>query len=182
MATVKEIMTTDVVALDVELSLREGLEVLRAENVSGAPVVSGNSVAGVVSATDILEFAATTPGVPTGRPGQTEWGEYDQAEVWEEGSDSPSSYFADYWADAGAQITARFEESGSPEWDILADRSVSDVMTRRVVAVTPDADVRDAAAVMIEAGVHRVLVMNGRELLGILSATDVVRAVAESKL
>ncbi len=55
-------------------------------------------------------------------------------------------------------------------------------MTRRVVAVTPDADVRDAAAVMIEAGVHRVLVMNGRELLGILSATDVVRAVAESRL
>ena len=182
MPTVKEIMTDDVMALDAGLSLRETLEILRAENVSGAPVVAGQSVVGVVSSTDILEFAATTPGVPTSRPDRGEWGEYEAPEVWEEGSDSPSTFFADYWPDAGADVTARFEEADSPEWDLLADRTVGEVMTRKVVAVTPDTEVSAAATLMLQAGVHRVLVMTDSELLGIVSATDIVRAVAEGSI
>lgn len=179
MPTVKEIMTGEVVALDVGLSLRETLEILRAENVSGAPVVAGQSVVGVVSATDILEFTATTPGVPTSRPDRGEWGEYESPEVWEEGGDSPSTFFADYWPDAGADVTVRFEEADSPEWDLLADRTVAEVMTRKVVAVAPDTGVAEAAALMLRAGVHRLLVMTDGDLLGIVSASDIVRAVAE---
>ncbi|NIR37806.1 MAG: CBS domain-containing protein, partial [Actinobacteria bacterium] len=169
-------MTTDVVALDVGLSLREALEVLRADNVSGAPVVRGESVVGVLSATDILEFAATTPGVPTGRSDEGGWDDLTEAQLWSEGEEAPDAFFADFWVDAGADVTARIAEPDTPEWDLLSDRTVSDVMTRKVVAVAPDSSVHDAARVMLDAGVHRVLVIEEGQLCGILSGTDVVRA------
>jgi CBS domain-containing protein len=182
MATVKDFMTTDVAAIDLDMSLREALEVLRGAGVSGAPVVRATAIVGVVSATDILEFAATTPGVPAGRPDQTEWGEYDAPDVWEEGSDSPSSFFVDFWSNAGAELTARLAARGSPEWDFLMERSVSDVVTRRIVSVPPECELREAAEVMAKADVHRLLVMEEDELVGILSAKDLVRAVAEGRV
>jgi CBS domain-containing protein len=64
---VRDLMTRDVGALDPNMSLREAIEVLRREGVSGAPVVQNQKLVGVVSATDILEFQATQPGVPAYR-------------------------------------------------------------------------------------------------------------------
>ena len=180
MPTVRESMTDDVTAVDVGLSLRETLEVLRSENVSGAPVVTGTTVGGVVSATDILEFAATSPGVPTSRSNNSEWGEFEAPERWKEGDD-PATYFAGYWSDAGADLTARFDEADSPEWDLLSDRTVADVMSRKVVSVSSDTEIHEAAQLMLDASVHRVLVIDDGELVGIFSSTDVVQAVAQQK-
>ncbi len=179
MATVSEIMTREVTALDVEISLRDALEVLRAENVSGAPVLSGQRVVGVVSLTDIVEYVTTSPGVPARREVETDWDDYQPPDVWEEGTDSPSSFFADYWSDAGADVAVRFEEPESPEWDLLATTAVSQVATRAIVAVGTDTEVAEAARMMTEASVHRLLVLDGNDLAGIVSATDIVRAVAQ---
>lgn len=179
MATIDEIMTTELATVDPQLSLREALDVLRGEEVSGAPVVSGGEVVGVVSVTDILEFEATSPGVPTQREGQTEWGEFEAPDFWEEGEEPPSAYFVDYWSDAGADLSSRFEETGAPEWDDYENHVVAEIMTRKVVAVAPGAEIRDVARVMVDAAVHRVLVMENSDLRGLVSGTDIVRAVAE---
>ena len=179
MASVDEIMTRDLTTIDLDSSLRDALEALRAANVSGAPVVRGQRVVGVISTTDILELAATSPGVPTSRPLEGQFDDYESVEIWEEGLDSPSSFFADFWSNAGADVATRFAEPDSPEWDLLSDRTVSEVTTRRVVAVAPGTEVHAAAGLMLEAGVHRLLVMEQDTLHGIVSATDIVRAVAE---
>ena len=183
MPAVSEIMTSSVVTVDPGQTLRDAVETFRAEEVSGSPVASGDEVVGVISATDILEFQATHPGVPVERSGDTPSLEPEPPEEWqEEEDDMPSAYFVDYWADAGASSASRFGEIDGPEWDVLEDTLVSEVMTRSIMSIGPDAEIRDAARLMLDRGVHRLLVLEGGSLVGIVTATDVVRAVAEGTL
>lgn len=56
--------------------------------------------------------------------------------------------------------------------------AVSDVMTRKVIAVTAGSEVADAARIMIEADVKRLPVMRGRRLVGIVSRRDLIRVIA----
>ena len=57
---------------------------------------------------------------------------------------------------------------------------VQDVMTPRVITVPPDFPLADAAKLMVEKGIRRVLVRQGRKIVGIVSDTDIFRAVEES--
>jgi CBS domain-containing protein len=43
------------------------METFASRRISGAPVVAGAVVVGVISATDLLQFATSLPGVPTQR-------------------------------------------------------------------------------------------------------------------
>jgi CBS domain-containing protein len=56
--------------------------------------------------------------------------------------------------------------------------TLRDLMTTRVVAVSRDVPVAEAAAAMIRAKVGSALIMQGRFLAGILTERDVLRAVA----
>ena len=183
MTTIEAIMTRDVTTLDPELSLREAGERLAADGVSGAPVVSGTRLIGVVSITDLVDFQASNPGVPARRDDLQEWGEYDTADRWEEEvADPPSGYFVELWAESGGDVRERFDITEGPEWDILGEHTVAEVMTRSVVALAPESTVREAAELMVKRGIHRVLVLKDDQLVGIVTTTDVVRAVAEGTL
>lgn len=57
---------------------------------------------------------------------------------------------------------------------------VSDVMTRRVVSVEPNADVSDVSREMQEAQVRRVLVVENGKLSGVISTADLARASSPS--
>ncbi|MBC8646983.1 MAG: CBS domain-containing protein [Thermoanaerobaculia bacterium] len=57
---------------------------------------------------------------------------------------------------------------------------VSDVMTRRVVAVEPNADVSDVSRKMQEAQVRRVLVVENGTLSGVIATADLARASSSS--
>ena len=183
MLKVREIMTAEVVTLAPEMSLREAVQVLVEEGVSGAPVMSGTQVVGVVSTTDIVDFRATTPGVPGFRRDRTNWGEWGPAESWEDEVSGPGArYFVDMWGNPGADVLERMEESEGPEWDLLNEHTVGEIMTRKVVGLAADADLVQAARLMTDSGVHRVLVLSqNRELEGIVSSMDIVRAVAEQR-
>src|SRR5450759_2527289 len=64
----------------------------------------------------------------------------------------------------------------------LEDVTVDEVMTRKVQSLPPDCSVDEAAVLMGERQIHRVLVMQGDVLLGIVSTFDVAKAVAEHKI
>ena len=60
--------------------------------------------------------------------------------------------------------------------------AVGDVMTTSVLTVTPDAPVSEAAKLMIDRGVHRLVVVENAENclpIGILSMGDIVRSLSE---
>jgi len=57
---------------------------------------------------------------------------------------------------------------------------VSDVMTRNIVTVGPDSDLKEVSREMQQAQVRRVLVTDGGRLLGVISTADLARASAHS--
>jgi len=178
MATIRDIMTSNVKTVPPEMSLKELAELLTEEEVSGVPVVASGRVVGVVSTTDLLEFDSEGRDVPTFRAagGIHEPFEPGDGGTQREG-DAPAAYFADMWVDAGADVVTRISTEG-PEWNALDDHVVDEVMTRTLLAVTPDADVREAARRMIIGGVHRLLVMEDGRLAGVVTTSDLVAAVA----
>jgi CBS domain-containing protein len=60
--------------------------------------------------------------------------------------------------------------------------SVRDLMTSPALTITPDAGVREAAQRMLDAGVHRLIVIRGEQVVGVISTTDIMRAVATGRL
>ncbi|HEX9611757.1 MAG TPA: CBS domain-containing protein [Gemmatimonadales bacterium] len=183
MLRVRDIMSTDVVTVSPELSLRDAFELLAQRHLGGVPVATDDRVLGVLSATDLLEFTATVPPVPTERPEVPEIEEWATPEDWQEGSEPPGAFFHELWADVGTDALERFRKTGSPEWDILEEHTVAEAMTRApLCAVGPEAPVSHAAARMMEARVHRLLVMKEGKLAGIVTMSDVAGAVADGRL
>jgi CBS domain-containing protein len=65
---------------------------------------------------------------------------------------------------------------------LMAETPVRDIMTPRPYTVAPYEDVREAARQMLYAEVHRLFVAQGDHLVGVISTTDIVRAVATGTL
>ena len=59
---------------------------------------------------------------------------------------------------------------------------VQEIMTPRPQTITPEATVRDAAQRMLYLEVHRLFVEQEGRLLGVVTTTDLVRALAGSKV
>jgi CBS domain-containing protein len=188
MLRLRDIMTTDLVSLDPNLTIREAMEVFASKRISGAPVVAGGEVIGVVSATDLLQLAAALPGVPTERevgPDLLDEIRDDGERVEPEPDDEEPAgvYFTDLWDDAGATVVERMAVPATAEWNSLEEHTVSEAMTRAPVhALTPETFVTIAADYMRRARIHRVLVMTGRNVLGVVTTSDITNAVADGKL
>lgn len=172
MIKLKDLMNPDVISVSPDLTLRELLEVFTEAGVSGAPVVSGGRVVGVISTTDVFDFREESggyslrsgSGLDEPGPGRRRGGGHD---TWD--SSEP---------EAMAWVRAR----RSGELDPLAQYTVADVMTRDVLSQPSDTSVKAAARYMLESGIHRVLVIDEGSLKGIVTTTDIVRAVADGKL
>lgn len=184
MVELRELMSTDIHTLSPSATLREAADLLTAEHITGVPVVEGGTVVGVISATDVLRLVVSMPGAPTHRDDRTEWGTFgDPDPLAVEGEDQASSvYFTDMWEDAGADVLARFQETDRPEWDVLEEHTVSEAMSRGLYALSPDASTEECARYMLEHEIHRVLVLEDDVLVGVVTTTDLVRAVAEHGL
>ena len=57
----------------------------------------------------------------------------------------------------------------------------SSVMTTVLHSVSPDASVASAANVMLQYGIHHLLVKDRQDLVGLVSALDVLTVVADTK-
>lgn len=66
--------------------------------------------------------------------------------------------------------------------ELLEGTAVREIMTRRPYVITPDTDVRSAARQMLYADVHRLFVTEDDRIVGVVSTTDIVRAVAQGKI
>ena len=70
-------------------------------------------------------------------------------------------------------------------WEInyLVGRlTVGDVMSRTVLTVDPDRDVRSAARILIDHKIGALPVLVGAKLVGIVTETDLLRAFATSRI
>jgi CBS domain-containing protein len=194
MLQVRDIMTREVVTLSPEMTLREASDVLAGKHVSGAPVVAGGRVVGVVSQSDILAFVTTAPperDEPTGVEMRAPEEESAWAPLpeWEELPETPPSYFSQPWTELAEEAEAAqlietepLADARGYELGTLDAHTVEEVMSRALHALRPVADVAEAADYMRSAGIHRVLVMEDGELRGIVTTLDVARAVADHRV
>jgi CBS domain-containing protein len=74
-------------------------------------------------------------------------------------------------------LSEELSEREQDGFELGAEMQVGDIMTTEVVTVTPGEDVRAVAQRMIDAHVHRVLVVEGTEVVGIITSLDLLRAL-----
>jgi CBS domain-containing protein len=65
---------------------------------------------------------------------------------------------------------------------LLEETMVQEIMTPRPQTITPEASIKDAAQRMLYLEVHRLFVEEHGRLVGVVSNTDLVRAMAGQKV
>ena len=183
MLRLRDIMTQEVVTLEPQMTLREAMEILTARHVSGAPVITGQKVVGVISAGDLLSFAAAPPRDDEREAKPTLAEGWNETEEWDDDEESESaSFFTDMWDEHTEETTDVIDSDGESSPDVMSNHLVEEAMTKTIRWLSPDADVRSAADMMLQYGVHRVLVVTRGRLVGLVSAMDIAKAVADRKL
>jgi CBS domain-containing protein len=154
--TARELMEARVLTVDPEASLEDVYQLFSDEEISGAPVVSGDgALIGVITATDLIRATEE---------------ERDTARM-------DSDYFRDLLP------------YSAPDWSFgpedfqnrLASLRASDAMTREVITVPPQMPASGVARVLRERKIHRVFVSADGQLLGVLSAFDLLRVLEDLK-
>ena len=80
-------------------------------------------------------------------------------------------------------VTAIAEADSPRDRERLFDATpVRDIMTARPQVVSVDTDVAEAARTMLYLEMHRLFVLDGPELVGVISQSDIAGAVATAKL
>lgn len=164
LVTARELMRSHVITIPDSAPVREAIETFEDEHVTGLPVVDATGkVIGMLSEHDVVR----TEHVRRSRiEGQR--GDYIFAEPLDELSDDPPA----------EQVEFTGRDDYSPA--VLGEELVKDWMNPAVISVTLDTTLKAICELMRREGIHRVLVIEGGKLKGIVSAFDVIRYLART--
>ena len=143
--TAADLMSTNVVTIPRDMSLRLAAHRLQGARVTGAPVVdAAGRCVGVLSATDFVA-----------------------------------------WAEKGERAARRaYDLAVCADWQIVAveqlpEDEVSRYMTADVVTALPSVPIGELARHMLDAHIHRVIVVDRHHRpVGVVSTTDILAAVS----
>lgn len=145
--TAADIMSTDLITVNLETSVRELARVLVDNKISGAPVLDDEGrLAGIVSQSDLVAQNKKLH-IPT-TVTIFDW------VIYLEGTDRLKA-----------------------EMDKIAGTRAADIMSKGVISVAPTASLEDVATIMTEKKVHTIPVVDGERLVGVIGKLDIVRAV-----
>jgi CBS domain-containing protein len=148
MLTAKDIMTTEVITVKPDTSIKDLASILVKHGISGVPVVDDTgSLYGIVTENDLISRNKRLH-IPT------------------------VISFLD--AAIYLESSRRFEEDVKR----LAATRVSEICVRKVVTITEDTSVVDIATIMDEKKVHLLPVVKGGKVTGVVGKRDMVRSVA----
>jgi CBS domain-containing protein len=192
--TAGDLMNRDVRAIRDDMPLPDAAAQLTRFGVRGAPVVdAAGRCVGVLSVSDLARWAAgrADPGTPLPRACAFQ-------EKYREpgGRETVLCLLAEgvcplqrvrEMPDGKLAIVCSEPHCVPTEWQMVESESapavVRDVMTTEVVSVGPDAPVPELARVMLDRGVHRLLVLDpsGRPV-GVVSADDLLQVLAHPEI
>ena len=155
MKLVKDYMKKDVISFKPDDSIFTVAESFYKHHISGAPVVEGNEVIGVISETDIIKFMRIS--------------------IPEESEATAEPHLLTLLL-AGL-VKGRIALKKSLEK--LAEIEVKDLMCNVVISITSDHSIPDAATVMCKNKVNRLPVIDNGKLVGILSRADLIKALID---
>jgi CBS domain-containing protein len=147
----RDIMVKEVFSVTPCMSLVDMDSAFLKRGISGAPVVEGGKLRGVVSRADISrKLSETMQSAST--------------------PEAPKGSLMDLMTAASRNVKPAFER--------VRELCVGDIMVEKVVTVEPDASVKDIALLLVERKIHRVLVVEKDQLVGLISALDMVKVLA----
>jgi CBS domain-containing protein len=147
--TVADVMSRNPIAVNPETPLDEAIKILAERRISGLPVVDENG-----QLVGILSEGDL---------------------MWRESGVTPPPYIMLLDSVIYLENPARYQR----ELHKALGQTVGDVMSKKVLTVSPDKPLNEAARLMHEKGVHRLPVIDDRnEVVGILTRGDVVRVMA----
>ncbi len=80
-------------------------------------------------------------------------------------------------------LNAAAETAGAEERErLFGETRVEEIMTPRPLTISPDTDVKEAAQQMLYLEIHRLFVEEHGRLVGVISQSDIVRAVALARI
>ncbi|MDE2877084.1 MAG: CBS domain-containing protein [Gemmatimonadota bacterium] len=184
MVVVRDIMQTDIVTVPSDMNARQLARKLADEDISGVPVTDGDGeLAGVVSQTDLVRLAARGQDVHfVGASHRFE--SRDRADLdgdpdgdADAGDHDPFGYFLPEESAFSAHGLLDAEPQGR-----FDTTTVAEIMTSVSYSVTPDMPVQNLADYLARGRIQRAVVVENGRLVGIVTAIDVLRAVAEGNL
>ncbi len=147
----RDIMTTKVLTVTPETSVKALAHFLLKHQISGAPVLDQNGrLTGIATEGDLI-FRNTAVHLPTVIT-------IFDAVIYLE---SPHKY--------------------EPELQKIIGGKVGDIMTREVISLSPDASLQEIATIMHEKKRHLLPVIDNDNLVGIVGKADMVRAIAKEE-
>ncbi len=152
----REVMRTAVMAVRPDMPLSELEDALISHRISGAPVLDGGKLVGVVSRSDIVRYFSLQRSLEA----LLAQGRGEQYAPGEKRAPAPIAHLTEQ----------------------VRKLTVRDLMVTEPVAVSPDALIEEIAEIMVRRHVHRVLVTEGGAVVGIVSALDLAQLVAGGQL
>jgi len=134
-------------------------QVCKLKNISGAPVLKEGKVVGVVSISDIIRFMTL---------------KLKEENIIAPDPD-PESLLIFTMLKMGTNIFNFKKELAR-----ISRTRVRDVMTKKIVSISPEEGLFDAANLMHKKGVNRLLVMENNNLVGIVARQDLIHELCKA--
>jgi len=194
--TASDLMTQDVVRLPQNMSIRDAARMLLRAQIGGAPVVDAHGrCVGVLSATNFLRLAAKYGAMPPEGAELPITCSFQEKQIGPNGTEiivctlrpDVCPYQRTQRNPDGKERIICIEPHCVPtDWQVvnvekLPADEVAHYMTADPVTVAPDEPIAKLARQMIDAHIHRVIVVDQQgKPVGVVSSTDVLAAVAYS--
>ncbi len=179
MSRVRDIMQTDLITVPPHAPVAELVRLLERAGITGAPVVGEDgSLLGIVTIRDVVRLARELDEIPEA----ARWGLGVRTPTREPsflGQEPVGEFFAYYVTADGNYVDVRDQVGTLPD-NVFDGYEAEDIMTSVPITIESSASLRNLARLLHEKGVRRALVVEEGGFVGIVTQSDIVRALAES--
>lgn len=151
---VKDVMNSNVVSCKPDDTVREAARVLKENNISGAPILEGEELVGIVSEGDLLKLLILP----------------EKGELW-----LPSPFEV---IEVPIRELFGWEETKKMLSDVGSTK-IEEIMTKDVHTISSEASVEEASEHMIRHRINRLPVTEDSRVVGIITRGDIIKGLAK---
>lgn len=151
-------MTKDPITIDPATSIGKATEILRTEHIGGLPVTKGLKLVGIITESDVLNLLTRTRDL--------------SEDLW---LPSPLEVI-----EVPIRELMNLEKTREALSNI-SEKPVSSIMTEKVLTISPEDSIEDAARIMLKQGVNRLVVLENEAVAGIVTRADIIEGIAKNK-
>jgi CBS domain-containing protein len=153
---VSEIMTRNPITVSADSPVREAAGLLRTHHIGGLPVMEEDRLVGIVTESDIIAL------LDTGELSDDLWlpSPLEVIEV-------PVREFIN-WEKTKAALNS------------IGDKRIREIMSHPAITISENAEIEDAASLMLSHKIARLPVVRDGRLTGIVARADIIRGVGDS--